>query len=1066
MQGPDSDDHDPSEDSGNEPGRSNGNYNHQSNGHPGVSLNGNGNGFRNGNSRPPQDLESIRRGEPSQSPDESTSGLPFAEARPHRPGSSPVAGPGRTRGDRLSWRSPSPLKTAALLLLFWLVSAVVDRFWLLLDNRMPAWDQADYLNGAMNYWALWNQLGNQVGAQVAERFSPDWWTQFWQLAPKIPPLTYLATLPFFQVWSPSGDTALLVQLLFSAILLVSTFGLARCLFPRPVSSRVGLWAAAICVVMPGLARLRLEYLLDYPLAASVTFAWWMMTLWHGSRQGWGSVRGWLGAIATGVALALAILVKQTAALFLLMPLLWVLGTALLRLRWARLFQGALAILITGLILRPWVAPNWLLILSSSKRATVDSALKEGDPSLLSPEAWLYYLQQLPSQLSWPLLIAPVLGLLLYLLLRKRSPRKAVMPPAPPYAFSREQGLVTEPKRKQHSITLIWPCVFILGAYLLASLNPNKDARYGLAYLPGLSLLLARGMTFYPPRLRWLPRGAIALSALMLLVNLFPLPLLSSRPQAQAALQRVSAGTAYPPAVGVQWPHREIIQTMVQAEPYLQNTLGVLPSTPTINQHNISFLGAQQGFRVFGRQVGVKEGQVLQDGRSLNWFLTKTGDQGSIPPSQPLMTQQVESGGDFILTSQWPHPEGGELKLFHRKQPWIVVEPSNSLPSHSRQNSNAAPIQLVDVELPRIAPPNQPLAVTYRWVGPIAELQNAVVALTWEPLKNGPLQDGKGKTASDQRLETPSVVAQVPALELDGGPVVPRQVGANIPAVVPPQDVTFVSEDAASEAEFRDTLAAGESVLGDRWFHDHTPGMGFLLAPATPAENDPKALERASQTVVQLRERLAMLPQAEPGQYQLTGQYIDRLTGQVTSLKVPKVVLTLDTQAKATPAPELDWVTQLGEWSKLMPQGLDGLGPAFGEVARVNQYAPRQDYVAQAETALRYRLEQPGLSDDAQRSLRYRLVLAQVLQQDVDGAIAALTPLTELDGDNPYVHAYLSFVNLYGLRPRAAQAALAPALKLAPEQEVVQILDGVSGLMSGNLLKAALALKGAILRGLY
>ncbi len=1052
MQGPNSGDHDPSE-------GSDGNDNNYEPGN-GVPLNGNGNGYRNGNgnghAKPPRDLESIRRGNTVQPSPSAAAGTTAREVEL----GPPPAVSELEREARPSRRSPSPFRVSALLLLFWLVSAAVDRFWLLLDNRMPAWDQADYLNGAMNYWALWNQ----VGGQAAERFSPDWWTQFWQLAPKIPPLTYLATLPFFQLWSPNGDTAMLVQLLFSAILLVSVYGLARCLFPRPVSSRVGLWAAAICMVLPGLARLRLEYLLDYPLAASVTFAWWMMTLWHGSRQGGGSLGGWFGAIATGVALALAILVKQTAALFLIIPLLWVFLTALFRFRWARLFQGALALLITGLMLRPWIAPNWLLILSSSKRATVDSAVKEGDPSLLSPDAWLYYLKQLPSQVSWPLLIAPLLGLLVYLLLRKRKPRKAATANVP-YAFNRQKGLISEPIQARPALTLVWPLMFLLGAYLLASLNPNKDARYGLAYLPVLSLLLARGMTFYPPRLRWLPRGAIALSLLMLLVNLFPLPILSSRPQAQAALQKVSSTPTYPPAVGIQWPHGEIIQTMVQAEPYLQNTLGVLPSTPTINQHNISFFGAQQDFRVFGRQVGVREDQVPQDLRSLNWFLTKTGDQGSIPPSQPLITQQVETGGDFILTGQWPHPDGGELKLFHRKQPWITVEPSDSAKSQTNSQTNSqansrssAQVKLVDVELPRSAPPNQPLAVTYRWVGSIEALQNGVVALTWEPLEGVP-NNSDEQSAAKQRLEAPSFVAQAPAL--DGETAAPRQVGASLSAVVPSPNAALTATDPPALEGGASNAVPATAALGalpsNRWFHDHTPGMGFLLAPAATEDNS-EALVQAGKTVVQLQERLAMLPQAEPGQYQLTGQYIDRRNGEVAALQVPKVVLTLDVNAEnnltqAASAAELDWVTQLRQWSWLMPQGPDVFGPAFDEVARVNQYAPRQDYVAQAETSLRYRLEQPGLSDEKERSLRYSLVLAQVLQQDVDGAIAALEPLTALDGNNPYVYAYLSFVNLYGLRPRAAQAALTPALELAPDQDIVQILDGVGGLMSGNVLKA-------------
>ena len=62
---------------------------------------------------------------------------------------------------------------------------------------------------------------------------------------------------------------------FSAVLILSVYGLGKVLF----SETVGLWAAALCQVMPGLYRYRLEFLLDYPLAAVVTLSFFFLTLW-------------------------------------------------------------------------------------------------------------------------------------------------------------------------------------------------------------------------------------------------------------------------------------------------------------------------------------------------------------------------------------------------------------------------------------------------------------------------------------------------------------------------------------------------------------------------------------------------------------------------------------------------------------------------------------------------------------------------------------------------------------------------------------------------------------------
>ncbi|NJM56487.1 MAG: hypothetical protein HC857_02105, partial [Synechococcales cyanobacterium RU_4_20] len=55
-------------------------------------------------------------------------------------------------------------------------------------------------------------------------------------------------------------------------------------------------------------------------------------------------------------------------------------------------------------------------------------------------------------------------------------------------------------------SLPWLVAFLLGAYLLNSLNPNKDARYIAPYLPVLSLFLAYGLSLWPRRLSWLPKG--------------------------------------------------------------------------------------------------------------------------------------------------------------------------------------------------------------------------------------------------------------------------------------------------------------------------------------------------------------------------------------------------------------------------------------------------------------------------------------------------------------------------------------------------------------------------------
>ena len=96
-----------------------------------------------------------------------------------------------------------------VLTIIWLAGAAVDRLWFALDNSVPAWDQADYLTGALNYWQI---------MQAPEWFNSEWWTSFWMRSTKIPPLTYITTVPFLNIFGTGPDRSTLVMLFYSIIL--------------------------------------------------------------------------------------------------------------------------------------------------------------------------------------------------------------------------------------------------------------------------------------------------------------------------------------------------------------------------------------------------------------------------------------------------------------------------------------------------------------------------------------------------------------------------------------------------------------------------------------------------------------------------------------------------------------------------------------------------------------------------------------------------------------------------------------------------------------------------------
>ena len=599
--------------------------------------------------------------------------------------------------------------------IIWLLGAVGDRIWFALDHSIPAWDQADYLTGSLNYWQA---------LQQPQWLESEWWTSFWLLSSKIPPLTYIATAVVQNLFGTGPDQATVVNLLFSAILLGSVYGLGVQLF----SVEVGLWAAGLCQLLPGLYRFRLDFLLDYPLTAVVTLSFWCLTVWRdigtidsqaGTPAPRAQRRGWLWAAAFGLSFGLALLVKQTALFFLLTPVLWVGVDAIRRRDWGRIFQLVGGLLLSVAVFGPWYRTNWLLVLTAGKRATVDSATAEGDPALNTLAAWTYYWKELPYQVSWLLLLVPIVGLLLYW---KRSAKSGI----------RDQGSGIRGQIR----SLSWLAVFWVGAYLLSSLNINKDERYVLPYLPALSVFLAYGLTRWRGRwgnrIRW---GSVALAVMLMFLNIFPV----AGDLGNRVTQALSPNAQHHAYLGPAWPHPQVINEIIHTSPYLRSTLGVLPSTAEINQHNLNYYGALKNFQVYGRQVGTRQKHYLADARSLDWFLTKTGDQGSVPEAQAATVQTVEFSPDFQVNKTWDLPDGSTLKLFHRRTPSVQVQ---RLPEKVGAGI-AARIALSRFRVPQQAPPGVPVPVTYEWSGSWEQLQSGLVLLRWRNQGGGALSGAEG-----------------------------------------------------------------------------------------------------------------------------------------------------------------------------------------------------------------------------------------------------------------------------------------------------------------------------------
>lgn len=802
--------------------------------------------------------------------------------------------------------------------IIWLIVALSDRIWIALDHAVPAWDQTNHLTGSLNYL---NAL------QHPDFFLGEWWQRFWMLSSKYPPLTYISTTPFQYIFGTSPDHAILVNLLFSAVLIGSVYGLGKHLFNR----KAGFWAAVICLLFPRLYTVRLEYLLDYPLTALITASFWCLTVWRDAKKTW---QGWRWSLGFGFCFGLAMMTKQSVLWFLFIPLLWLFSTNLWQRNWEKLTQLIGGLALSTLIFGFWYRTNWIFFLSAEQRGIVESAMIEGDPALNSITAWTHYWYDLPSAVSLPLLVVPLVGFLLSLIL----------------SFKKTNAIQ---RKESHSIALKlrWLAFYLIASYLVCSSIVNKNPRYIMPYLPILAILLGYGLSLFQKQLRLVPWLTVSFGFILMCINLFPI----GGNIGTYITKTFSPNAQNHPYLGKEWPHAQIITEIIRTEPQLQATLGVLPRTAQINNHNINYYGALQNFQVYGREAGTRKKFIAQDQRSLSWFITKTGNQGAPKAAQVLTVQSVEKNPDFKVKKTWNLPDNSLLKLYQRTQPTLQVKP---IPQAITQ------VKLEQVIVPQQAPPGVPIPVSYKWFGSWEQLQSGIVLLTWQQNKQ-------------------------------------------------------------------------------KWLHDHAIAFGNLHS----GNLKPNQL----QSSFQITEQTAMLTPVdiEAGNYTLQATYLNRETGDNYPIAVPSVTLKIAPNTPATPAPELDLVTQLRTLATSLPKGRSALEQVFDEIGRINQYDPVQDYTIAAQRALEYRLQQ----EPQNREFAYALAFSNILRRDVDGAITALKQVVQLDTKNPYAHAYLAFVYLYQWRGKAAQEALEPALALNNKIPELNALSGVAALLQGNVFKA-------------
>jgi 4-amino-4-deoxy-L-arabinose transferase-like glycosyltransferase len=508
------------------------------------------------------------------------------------------------------------------LALLWILATAADRLWLNGDGRLPSWDQADYLNSAVDH-------GRALGLLPGGGWQG--WPALLDLSPKIPPLASLVNGSVMAVAGDSADGASWALALWHALLLVVVAGWGRQLLDR----RFGLLCAALVALAPALATLRLDYTLDLPLAATTTLALWLLGRWQAPGPSGGR---WPQAIAAAVAVAAALLVKQSALLLVALPSLWSAIQALAQPRRRPQALAALALVLA--ICLPWLKHNWITTLGGTNRAVVESAAAEGDPAPLSLASLLWYGRRLPEQLG-PVLLLPALltALLAAAGGLKRTWRRGW----------RKAGL------RIGALPAGWGWLIgcTAAGWICTTLSPNKDGRYIAPVLPLLLIMLAR--LWWQLGLWISRRGSGRLAAGALAGGLLAAAI-DGGLRRSAASEPIKASSL--PAA--------IARLKREVGP-AKTTLALVANRPDLNEHTLTHLGRLGGGQILARRVGRYSTDLPLTLERANWLLLASGDQGSRRPSARALSLEIRRDRRFERLEQWPWSEGRQVELWHRRE---------------------------------------------------------------------------------------------------------------------------------------------------------------------------------------------------------------------------------------------------------------------------------------------------------------------------------------------------------------------------------------------------------------
>ena len=395
----------------------------------------------------------------------------------------------------------------------------------------------------------------------------------------------------------------------------------------------GLFCVLISACSPFLFHLRTDYVLELPLISAITFY-----LFHLGRWSDKSIGGkWIQLLIATFACSFSLLIKQSSLLVIIPSLLFIFILSFKRDKKFRL-QFLCLVLISILSILPWFYHNWIMILSGTYRAVFESAAIEGDPSILGFKSIFWYFPYLDNQFGSIIFFSGLSGILLGFLTYIRS-------------FRSQARLADIFNKNNYKWT--WIYFNLITSWTFTTFIPNKDERYIACTIPLIILLLALGFTKWSD---WLDTY-FKLNSYGLLLIPFLSFLFSNSINKFNTSQNISSKY---------YPVKDIISTVRSGQTLdKKETVIVVPSTPDINQHNVSYFGRMQGGNILGRQLGQSLSHIEPVLKYSNWIVLAEGDQGSVSSNSLALDKAIRDSSLFIQVREFPREKEGSYTLWRR-----------------------------------------------------------------------------------------------------------------------------------------------------------------------------------------------------------------------------------------------------------------------------------------------------------------------------------------------------------------------------------------------------------------